>query len=75
LGIKNTNNKPWGTIEENGVGKFNDFTDKALDEIKDLGVLIFGIQGPTPCFVGLYTIGISNDDPDVVKGGQVPLRC
>jgi hypothetical protein len=23
-----------GALEENGVGKFNDFTDKALDEIK-----------------------------------------
>ncbi|MBC7495088.1 MAG: alpha-amylase, partial [Flavobacterium sp.] len=24
FGNKNTTNKPWGTIEENGVGKFND---------------------------------------------------
>ena len=38
FGNDNTNNKPWGTIEENGVGKFNDFTDKALQEIKSLGV-------------------------------------
>lgn len=38
FGNKNQTNKPWGTIEENGVGKFNDFTDKALHEIKDLGV-------------------------------------
>ena len=38
FGNTNTTNKPWGTIEENGVGKFNDFTDKALNEIKDLGV-------------------------------------
>ena len=38
FGNTNTNNKPWGTIEENGVGKFNDFTDKALSEIKDLGL-------------------------------------
>ena len=30
FGNTNTTNKPWGTIEENGVGKFNDFTDKAL---------------------------------------------
>ena len=36
FGNKNTTNKPWGTIEENGVGKFNDFTDKALQEIKKL---------------------------------------
>ena len=27
FGNTNTTNKPWGTIEENGVGKFNDFTD------------------------------------------------
>ena len=38
FGNTNATNKPWGTIEENGVGKFNDFTDKALSEIKDLGV-------------------------------------
>jgi hypothetical protein len=35
FGNTNTTNKPWGTIEENGVGKFNDFSDKALKEIKD----------------------------------------
>ncbi len=26
FGNTNTNNKPWGTIEENGVGKFEDFS-------------------------------------------------
>ena len=34
FGNNNTTNKPWGTIEENGVGKFNDFTDKALYEMQ-----------------------------------------
>jgi len=38
FGNTNTTNKPWGTIEENGVGKFKDFTLKALKEIKALGV-------------------------------------
>jgi hypothetical protein len=38
FGNTNTTNKPWGTIEENGVGKFNDFTDAALEEIRKLGV-------------------------------------
>ncbi|HTF83259.1 MAG TPA: alpha-amylase, partial [Cellvibrio sp.] len=38
FGNTNTTNKPWGTIEENGVGKFNDFTDTALAEIKAMGV-------------------------------------
>jgi hypothetical protein len=28
FGNKNTTNKPEGTIEENGVGKFNDFTPR-----------------------------------------------
>src|SRR5690606_42147109 len=38
FGNTNTTNKPWGTIAENGVGKYEDFTPKALQEIKDLGV-------------------------------------
>src|SRR5690554_4417328 len=38
FGNTNTTNKPWGTLEENGVGKFNDFTGQALQEIKNLGV-------------------------------------
>ena len=70
FGNQNTTNKPWGTIEENGVGKFNDFTDKALEEIKDLGVTAVWYTGvPHHALVRDYTsIGISNDDPEVVKG-------
>ncbi len=70
FGNKNTTNKPWGTIEDNGVGKFNDFTDKALQEIKNLGVTHIWYTGvPHHALVRDYTnIGISNDDPDVVKG-------
>ncbi len=36
FGNTNTTNKQWGAISENGVGKFNDFTDKALQEILDI---------------------------------------
>ncbi|HRZ32717.1 MAG TPA: alpha-amylase family protein [Flavobacterium sp.] len=70
FGNQNTTNKPWGTLEENGVGKFNDFTDKALKEIKDLGVTHVWYTGvPHHALVNDYTkYGISNDDPDVVKG-------
>ena len=66
----NTTNKPWGTIEENGVGKFNDITDKALQEIKDLGVSHIWYTGvPHHAVNRDYTqYGISNDDPEVVKG-------
>ena len=70
FGNINTTNKPWGTIEENGVGKFNDFTEKALNEIKDLGVTHIWYTGvPHHDVIRDYTkYGISNDDPDVVKG-------
>jgi glycosidase len=70
FGNTNTTNKPWGTIEENGVGKFSDFTDKALSEIKALGVTHIWYTGiPHHAVIRDYTeYGISNDDPDVVKG-------
>jgi glycosidase len=70
FGNTNTTNKSWGTIEENGVGKFNDFTDKALKEIKDLGVSHIWYTGvPHHAVIRDYTqFGISNDDPEVVKG-------
>lgn len=70
FGNTNTTNKPWGTIEENGVGKFEDFTDTALQEIKNLGVTHIWYTGvPHHDVIQDYTqFGISNDDPDVVKG-------
>ena len=70
FGNTNTNNKPWATIEENGVGKFADFTTEALTEIKDLGITHIWYTGvPHHAVIRDYTAyGISNDDPDVVKG-------
>jgi oligosaccharide 4-alpha-D-glucosyltransferase len=70
FGNKNTTNKPWGTIEENGVGKFADFTDAALEGIRELGVSHIWYTGvPHHAVIRDYTAyGISNDDPDVVKG-------
>ncbi|TAJ14544.1 alpha-amylase [Marinilabiliaceae bacterium JC017] len=70
FGNTNTTNKPWGTIEENGVGKFNDFTDTALEELKALGVTHMWYTGvPHHAVITDYTTyGISQDDPDVVKG-------
>lgn len=70
FGNTNTTNKPWGTIAENGVGKFNDFTDKALSEIKALGVTHIWYTGvPHHALVADYSeYGISTDHPSVVKG-------
>ena len=70
FGNTNTTNKPWGTSRENGVGKFSDFSDKALQQIRDLGATHIWYTGvPHHAVVADYTrYGISNDDPDVVKG-------
>ena len=61
---------PGGPIEENGVGKFSDFSEKALKEIKDLGVTYIWYTGvPHHDVITDYSeYGISNDDPDIVKG-------
>ncbi|MCW8328635.1 alpha-amylase family protein [Photobacterium sp. SDRW27] len=70
FGNTNATNKPWGTLEENGIGKFNDFTDKALSEIKQLGVSHIWYTGvPHHALVRDYSeFGIASDHPSVVKG-------
>ncbi len=70
FGNTHTNNKPWGTMEENGIGKFGDFTERALDEIKALGVTHIWYTGvPHHALAADYReYDISQDDPDVVKG-------
>jgi glycosidase len=68
FGNKNTENKPWGTLEENGVGKFNDFTHTALDAIKNYGVSHVWYTGvPHHAVIQPYE-GITSDNPEVVKG-------
>ena len=70
FGNTNTNNIPWGTKEQNGVGKFNDFTDAALAEIKKLGVSHIWYTGvPHHGVIGDFPeIDLTSDDPDVIKG-------
>ena len=38
FGNKVALNKPWGSMQENGCGKFNDINDRALQEFKTMGV-------------------------------------
>ncbi len=66
----NTTNKPYGTIEENGVGKMNDINEQALKGIKELGVTHVWYTGVIEHAVLTdYTkYGIPLDDADVVKG-------
>ena len=70
FGNTNSTNKPWGTIDENGVGKFSDFTPQALKSIKSLGTSHIWFTGvPHHALISDYTeYGIRGDDPDVVKG-------
>jgi len=70
FGNQTTLNKPYGTAEENGVGKFNDITDVALKGIKELGVSHVWYTGILEhALLTDYTkFGIPLDDADVVKG-------
>lgn len=66
---KNTN-QAWGTLAENGVGKFADFTPKALNAIKKQGFTHVWYTGVLhhAMATDYSDYGISADDPDVVKG-------
>ena len=70
FGNKNTANIPYGTIEQNGSGKFNDITDKALDGIKQLHVNYVWYTGAIAhaSLTDYSAFGIKVDDADVVKG-------
>ncbi|MGF1724696.1 alpha-amylase family protein [Photobacterium nomapromontoriensis] len=70
FGNTHSTSLPWGTRGDNGVGKFNDFTERALTEIKKLGVTHIWYTGvPHHALVADYSAwGISQDHPAVVKG-------
>lgn len=70
FGNTKTLNKPYGTLEENGVGKFEDIDNKALIGIKELGVSHVWYTGVVEhALLTDYTsFGIPLDDADVVKG-------
>lgn len=70
FGNNNTRLKKNGTIDENGCGKFADFTTKALEQIKNLGTTHIWYTGiiehATQTNYSRY--GIQPDHPAVVKG-------
>jgi glycosidase len=70
FGNTKTLNKTYGSIEENGVGKFNDINDKALQEIKKMGFTHVWFTGVIEhaTMTDYSKFGIKPDDPDVVKG-------
>ncbi len=70
FGNKKNLNKPYGTINENGVGKFNDIDEAALKGIRELGVTHIWYTGVIEhAHLSDYTsYGLPLDDADVVKG-------
>lgn len=70
FGNFNSTNKHNGSIEENGCGKFNSFTAKALAEIKSLGITHIWYTGiiehATQTDYSAYDI--ANDQSAIVKG-------
>lgn len=70
FGNQSATNVLYGTIDQNGVGKFNDINHAALKGIKELGVSHVWYTGVIEHAVLTdYTAnGIPLDDADVVKG-------
>ncbi|MFY0600863.1 MAG: alpha-amylase family protein [Cyclobacteriaceae bacterium] len=70
FGNTNTTNKEWGTITENGTGKFGDINKTALAEIKKMGITHVWYTGVIEhALLTDYTeYGIELDDADIVKG-------
>ena len=70
FGNTQTNNTTYGTIEQNGSGKFNDISNKALDGIKELGVSHIWYTGVIAhaSLTDYSSFGIKSGDADVIKG-------
>lgn len=70
FGNQNTTNKVYGTIEENGCGKFNDIDDTALAALKGFGVTHLWYTGVLEhaTLTDYSQYGINPDHPLIVKG-------
>lgn len=70
FGNKNTNGKINGTIEDNGVGKFSDFTQLALKKIKELGITHIWYTGiiEHATLTDYSQYGIPSDYAEIIKG-------
>jgi glycosidase len=70
FGNQNTTNKFYGTLEENGAGKFNDITDTALVKLKDFGITHLWYTGVLQhaTLTDYAQFGIPADHPLIVKG-------
>lgn len=62
--------KSYGTIEENGCGKFNDITDTALQELSAMGISHVWLTGilEHSTVTDYSQFGMKGDSPYLVKG-------
>ena len=69
-GNRNTTRKEYGTIEENGCGKLNDFTPTTLKHIREMGVSHIWYTGVIrhATMTDYSANGIPRQHPAVVKG-------
>ena len=69
-GNRNTTRKEWGTIEDNGSGKFDDFNESTLKHIKDMGISHVWFTGVIrhATQTDYSACGIPKQHPAVVKG-------
>jgi glycosidase len=70
FGNQNSTNKFYGTIEDNGSGKFNDIDDTALVALKDFGITHVWYTGVLEhaTLTDYSQYGIAVDHPLIVKG-------
>ncbi len=70
FGNRNQTNKLYGTIDENGCGKFNDIDDTALGALKEFGVTHLWYTGVLEhaTLTDYARYGINPDHPLIVKG-------
>jgi len=70
FGNKKQQNLRYGSIEENGVGKFEDISRQALSELKKMGVTHVWYTGvfEHASMTNYSSYGIEADNPRVVKG-------
>ncbi len=70
FGNTNTTRKSNGTLAENGVGKFADINDAALDSLHEMGFTHLWLTGVLQQATGTAYPAINRpaDDPDLLKG-------
>lgn len=70
FGNQNTTNVPNGTLDQNGVGKFNHISNRALNDLKRFGATHIWFTGilEHATATNYSGFGIRPDDPAVVKG-------